>query len=58
MKKQWNMEKREMQERHVLFQEEDKDGYIETMLSTLPYETRKEERTDDRSVRRSIQERM
>ena len=52
------MEKREMQERHVLFQEEDKDGYIETMLSTLPYETRKEERTDDRSVRRSIQERM
>ena len=30
----WNMEKSEMQKRHVLFQEEDKDSYVETMLNT------------------------
>ena len=29
----WNMEKSEMQKRHVLFQEEDKDSYVETMLN-------------------------
>ena len=28
----WHMKKSEMQNRHVLFQEEDKDTYIETML--------------------------
>ena len=28
----WHMKKSEMQNRHVLFQEEDKDSYIETML--------------------------
>ena len=32
MRKKWGMEKSEMQKRHVLFQEEDKDSYIETML--------------------------
>ena len=33
MCKQWDMEKSEMQKRHVLFQEEDKDSYIGTMLN-------------------------
>ncbi len=33
MRKQWNMEKSEMQRRHVLFQEEDKDSYIQALLS-------------------------
>ncbi len=28
----WSMEKAEMQRRHVLFQEEDKDTYIRSML--------------------------
>ena len=28
MRRQWGMKKSEMQERHVLFQEEDKDSYI------------------------------
>ncbi len=28
----WRMEKSEMQERHVLFQEEDKDSYVRSML--------------------------
>ncbi len=28
----WNMEKAEMQRRHVLFQEEDKDSYVRSML--------------------------
>lgn len=32
MRRQWGMEKSEMQKRHVLFQEEDKDSYIRTML--------------------------
>jgi len=32
----WNMKKAEMQQRHVLFQEEDKDSYLRSMLdSTL-----------------------
>ena len=53
MKKQWDMEKREMEERHVLFQEEDKDSYIGTMLSTLPNETRKEEPGHSPTVRNS-----
>ena len=29
----WNMEKREMQERHVLFQEEDRDSYVGAILN-------------------------
>ena len=33
MRRQWGMEKDEMQRRHVLFQEEDKDSYIGTMLN-------------------------
>ena len=33
MCRQWGMEKSEMQRRHVLFQEEDKDSYIGAMLS-------------------------
>ena len=32
MRKQWNMEKSEMQKRNVLFQEEDRDSYVENML--------------------------
>ena len=32
MCRQWSMEKSEMQRRHVLFQKEDKDTYIGTML--------------------------
>jgi hypothetical protein len=28
----WKMEKSEMQRRHVLFQEEDRDSYVRTML--------------------------
>jgi hypothetical protein len=28
----WNMEKREMQRRHILFQEEDSDSYIKSMI--------------------------
>jgi len=33
MRMLWGMEKTEMQARHVLFQEEDQDSYIRTMLS-------------------------
>ena len=33
MHRLWNMEKSEMQKRHVLFQEEDRDSYVETMLN-------------------------
>ena len=33
MCKLWRMEKSEMQQRHVLFQEEDKDSYVGTMLN-------------------------
>ena len=32
MRMHWNMEKSEMQKRHVVFQEEDKDSYIRSML--------------------------
>ena len=32
MRRQWGMEKDEMQRRNVLFQEEDKDSYVGTML--------------------------
>lgn len=32
MRRQWSMEKSEMQRRHVLFQKEDKDTYIGAML--------------------------
>ena len=32
MRRQWGMKKSEMQKRHVLFQEEDKDSYVKTML--------------------------
>ena len=32
MRKQWNMDKSEMQKRNVLFQEEDRDSYVENML--------------------------
>jgi len=28
----WNMEKHEMQKRHVLFQEEDRDSYVRSTL--------------------------
>ena len=33
MCRQWGMEKSEMQRRHILFQEEDKDGYVGAMLN-------------------------
>ena len=33
MRKRWGMEKQEMQNQHVLFQEEDKDSYVGTMLN-------------------------
>ena len=33
MRRMWRMEKNEMQKRHVLFQEEDKDSYVGTMLN-------------------------
>lgn len=32
MRRQWNMNKGEMLKRHVLFQEEDGDSYVSTML--------------------------
>jgi hypothetical protein len=32
MRMLWNMEKSEMQKRHVLFQEEDRDNYVRSML--------------------------
>ena len=32
MRRQWGMEKNEMERRHVLFQEEDKDSYVGAML--------------------------
>ena len=32
MRMLWRMEEREMQKRHVLFQVEDKDSYVRTML--------------------------
>ena len=33
MQRMWGMEKSEMQRRHVLFQEEDRDSYVGTMLN-------------------------
>ena len=33
MRMLWNMEKTDMQQRHILFQEEDKDTYVRTMLA-------------------------
>ena len=33
MRMQWGMEKSKMRKRHVLFQEEDKDSYVGTMLN-------------------------
>ena len=33
MRKMWGMEKSDMQKRHVLFQEEDKDSYVGTILN-------------------------
>ena len=33
MRRQWGMEKSEMQRRHVLFQEEDKDSYVGRLLT-------------------------
>jgi hypothetical protein len=35
MKKLWNMDKPAMAERHILFQEEDKDTYVRSMLETV-----------------------
>ena len=35
MKLLWNMEKSEMQKRHVLFQEEDQESYVGTMLRVV-----------------------
>ena len=37
MRRQWGMEKSEMQKRHVLFQEEDKESYVGMMLNTGPW---------------------
>jgi hypothetical protein len=34
MRKLWNMEKTEMEKRHILFQEEDKDYYVKNMLES------------------------
>jgi hypothetical protein len=35
MERQWNMKKADMQQRHVLFQEEDKYSYVRSMLGGL-----------------------
>ncbi|HKI85674.1 MAG TPA: DEAD/DEAH box helicase, partial [Thermoanaerobaculia bacterium] len=36
MRRQWDMEKADMQQKHIVFQEEDKDSYVKSMLeSTL-----------------------
>jgi len=35
MRMLWRMDKSEMQKRHVLFQEEDKDTYVRTMLESI-----------------------
>ena len=39
MHRQWGMQKSEMQRRHVLFQDEDKDSYVGAMLNSLIYES-------------------
>jgi len=33
MRKLWDMEKSEMQKRHVLFQEEDRNSYVKSMVT-------------------------
>ena len=33
MRRQWNKEKNEMQKCNILFQEEDKDSYVGTILN-------------------------
>ena len=35
MEKLWNMKKVEMQQRHVLFQEEDRDNYVGCMFEMV-----------------------
>jgi hypothetical protein len=35
MQRLWNMKKADMQKRHVLFQEEDKDSYVHSMLASV-----------------------
>ena len=35
MRMLWHMEKADMQKRHILFQEEDKDTYVRSMLETV-----------------------
>jgi hypothetical protein len=35
MKMFWGMDKRAMAARHILFQEEDKDSYVKTMLDSV-----------------------
>jgi hypothetical protein len=35
MRMLWHMEKADMQKRHILFQEEDKDTYVQSMLETV-----------------------
>ena len=39
MRRQWGMQKSEMQKRHVLFQDEDKDSYVGVMLNSLIHES-------------------
>ena len=39
MHRQWGMQKSEMQRRHVLFQDEDKDSYVGAMLNSLILES-------------------
>jgi hypothetical protein len=38
MKMLWRMDKVAMKARHILFQEEDKDSYVRTMLETMTKE--------------------
>ncbi len=35
MRKRWSIDKADMQQRHVLFQDEDKDSYVRSMLETV-----------------------
>ena len=35
MRMLWNMDKADMQQCHILFQEEDKDTYVRSMLSIV-----------------------
>ncbi|MEI6510033.1 MAG: hypothetical protein WCO14_03700, partial [bacterium] len=43
MRRLWRMEKGEMQKQHVLFQEEDSDSYVQSMLEWLALEVRCDE---------------